>query len=295
MESRRDSLHSSANRSACEPAHLRKLVAIGNSHSLGLPDLERHTAEYWRQYRDWHDLLTRLATAVVDIGNSGFWDSVSAALDLHWSKATLPKVERLICLCLGSLHDYASIYQLALVCLLSEKLSIGLQHCFFFDPCHTAEERSTLENLGFSLLQETTESTTRIDQMSLFYIPHGDYIITENIVRWNWSSLHKVAILGNNLSWVCAPEGSANGQCGVSKNRAPNVQQVLSQIYETDLPDTFSSNIKRHFASLAPTVSQTFGDRLVPHLDCTLTTFPFSSARMCISPQSRPPQLLSSL
>lgn len=176
-----------------------------------------------------------------------------------------------------------------------QKIGIDLQYCAVFDPCHTVEERCTLECFGCSLLQETTECTTRADHMTLFYMPHGDYTVTENLVRWNWYSLHKVVILGNKLSWVCTHEESAHGRGDVPSSRAPHVQRVLPHIHETGLPDTLSDDIKKDFASLAPRASQMFGDRLVPHLDCTLTTFPSSSARRCFSPQSRVRQLLSSL
>lgn len=257
---------------------------------LSLEERRTHEIEYWRQYARWQDILTRLGTAVVDVGKSDFWTSVSAALDSHWSSGSLTKVEQLVCLCLGSLLEHASVYQLALLLLLSEKLGIGHEHCSVFDPCHAPEERYILEHLGFTYLSNNSEGKIQVDRMTLFYMPHGDYQLTDNLVGANLRSLEKVAILGNRLAWVCDP----GNQPSIANTRAPQVQHVLSLIKETDLPDTFSVNIKQHLASFAPRASQMFGDRLVPHLDCTLTTFLSSTRWECVAWPSTP-RLLSLL
>mmetsp|Transcript_26229 Transcript_26229/g.55622 ORF Transcript_26229/g.55622 Transcript_26229/m.55622 type:complete len:281 (+) Transcript_26229:164-1006(+) len=261
-----------------EPAHLQELDTMRLNESLDLKERKKHEAEYWRQYTRWQDILTRLGTAVVDVGKSDFWASVSAALDSHWSSTPLAKVEQLVCLCLGSIQDHASVNQLALLLLLSEKLGIGHEHCFVFDPCHSTDERCILEHLGFSYMQNNSEGGVHVDRMTLFYMPHGDYQLTDNLVWANRGSLYKVAVLGNRFSWVCDP-GNDNGcaQHAVAKTRAPQVQKVLTLIKETHLPDTFTVNIKKHLASLTPKASQIFGDRLGSHLDCTLTTFPPST------------------
>jgi hypothetical protein len=247
----------------------------------------------WRQFTKWQDILTRLATAVVDVGKSDFWISVSAALDSHWSSGSLAKVEQLVCLCLGSLQDHGSVYQLALLLLLSEKIGIGHEHCFVFDPCHTREERRILQHLGFTYLSKNSEGRIRVRRMTLFYMPHGNYELTDNLVGANICSLDKVAILGNGFAWVCDHRNTGCAHDCVAKTRAPEVQKVLTLIKETDLPDTFSYTIKEHLASLTPRASQMFGDRLVNHLDCTLTTF-LPSSESTAGP-SAPPVLPSSL
>merc|ERR1712032_240048 len=126
----------------------------------------------------------------------------------------------------------------------------GHERCFVFDPCHTTEERCILEHLGFTYLKNNSEGRIHADCMTLFYMPHGDYHLTDNLVGANRRSLDNLAVLGNRFPWVCNPGNSGCAEHAVAETRAPEVQKVLRLIKETDLPDTFSANIKQHLAIL---------------------------------------------
>merc|ERR1719330_2173434 len=105
----------SAVSSTTEPAHLMALHARAADQSLSLDERGPHEKEYWRQYSAWHCMVTRLAAAIAEIGDSEFWASVREALSRHWTCGSLPKVESIVCLCLGCLDDHASVYQLSVL------------------------------------------------------------------------------------------------------------------------------------------------------------------------------------
>lgn len=254
-----------------EPAHLTELQAkIDQSLQPGEQGL--HEREYWNQYKHLSCTLARLAAAIADVGGSDFWQSVCEALHTHWACGPLAKVEEIVCLCLGNLEDHASVYQLSLLLLLSEKLNISQEKCFVFDPCHTSRDRSILEYLGFTVLKRNDEARIPVTRMTLFYMPHGDFHLTDNVVQANWCSLQCVAVLGNRFSWVCNADS-----CHGADGRAPRVQAVLPFVKATELPDTLHGKTKERLASFAPRAAQLFGGRLVDCLECSLTTFPPAS------------------
>lgn len=254
-----------------EPAHLIELQAKIDQASHG-DERRLHEKAYWNEHKNSFSIFSRLAAAIADVGRSDFWGSVSEALRAHWACGPLLEVEEIICLCLGNLEDHSSIYQLALLHLLSEKLHISHEQCFVFDPCHTFKDRSMLEYLGFTVLNRDDEARIPVARMTLFYMPHGDFHLTENVVQANWHSLHRVAVLGNCFSWVCDADGYS-----VDELRAPHVQAVLPFVKATDLTDTLHGEMKERLASFAPRAAQLVGSCLVDCLDCSLTTFPPAS------------------
>mmetsp|Transcript_17485 Transcript_17485/g.43775 ORF Transcript_17485/g.43775 Transcript_17485/m.43775 type:complete len:294 (+) Transcript_17485:58-939(+) len=269
----------SAKSSTSEPAHLTALNALATDETLSLDARKSHEAEYWRQYSAWHCTVTRLARAVAEIGDSEFWASVCEALSRHWACSPLPEVERIVCLCLGSLDDHASVYQLSLLLLLCEKHGMCHDRCSIFDPCHTDRDRSTLRHLGFMVLDSDAKALTQqVSCMTLFYMPHGDYNLTDDLVWTNRHALHLVAVLGNDFDWVCDPCVQVAEHDRIENTRAPYVQRVLPFIEATGLPDTLTAKTQERLATLVPQASRTIGDRLVDCLDCTLTTFPPAKA-----------------
>jgi len=211
-----------------------------------------------------------LAVAIAGIGKSEFWASVCEALSRHWTSDPLPEVERIVCLCLGCLDNHASVYQLSLLLLVSEKLGVCHDRCLVFDPCHTDRDRSILRQLGFVVLDSDAEAFTQVPCMTLFYMPHADYNLTDALVWANRQALHRIAVLGNCFHWVC--------NYSAVNTRAPYVERVLPFIEETELEDTLNRKVQERFASLVPQASRLIGDMLVDCLDCTLTTFPPTKA-----------------
>jgi len=135
-----------------------------------------------------------------------------------------------------------------------------------------------LKHLGFTVLDGSDDERIRVRQMTLFYMPHGDFGLTNNLIAANFDSLHQIAVLGNNLAWVCNPEEqnttSAAERMDRTMSRAPFVQKVLAAVKETHLQDTFASKVRSQLPRLAPRISNAFANSVCDSLDCTLSTFP---------------------
>jgi hypothetical protein len=260
--------------------YLNKLRGKSRDDSLSKDKRKALKAEYYSQYAKWKTFQGRLSIAIASLGGSEFWVSMCEALCEHGlcgDGQSLASVEKVVCLCLGSLEENASVHQLALLILLLERLDIHHEKCLVFDPCHSSQENDILNFLGFTILQENDEAKIRVREMTLFYMPHGDYDLTNNLIGANHDSLNLVAILGNNLSWICNSEhgvSPAAEKAKCSTTRAPCVQKVLDIVKETHLQDTLSSKVRAQVARLAPRMSQDFADSMWDSLDCTLSTFP---------------------
>lgn len=264
-----------------------ELDAASQDESLSSEVRERTLKKYWQQYVQWQDFMARLATAIVFVGGSEFWRSVDKALDAHWGAGQLQPVQDIVCLCLGSLDNQASVYQLSLVILVCERLGVCHEQCYFFDPCHTKEERGILSHLQFKMLRDSDQGKLQVRRMTLFYMPHGDWDLADNLIAANWCSLWKVAVLGNRFEWVCNGE-ACDGCCAVPV-RAAATREVLPIVRATELPDTLFTTVRASFASLAPKISCMFGHRLVESMGCTLTTFPEASQWASIAWPQVPP------
>jgi len=275
--------------STTEPAHLMALHSLAADQSLSLDERRLQELEYWRQYSEWSCMVTRLAAAIAELGESDYWASVRKALSRDWTSSPLPEVESIVCLCLGSLDDHASVYQLSLLLLLAEELGVCHDRCLVFDPCHTDRDRSILRHLGFVALDSDAKAFTQVHCMTLFYMPHGDYNLTDELVWANRHALHRIAVLGNDFDWVCYPNKSGAEDDTDAGTRAPYAQRVLPFIEVTEFPDTLTAKKQKRLATLVPRTSRVIGDSLVDCLDCTLTTFPPAKAWEGINWPSKPP------
>lgn len=265
-----------------EPLYLAKLQAKSLDESLGAKEQTDAMRRYFSQYQQWKTLQVRLATAIANVGASEFYKSMCEALCDHeccGCTGSVGKIEEVVCLCLGNLQENAPVYQLALLILLLDKLGLDHDKCSIFDPCHSSQEVDVLRHLGFTVLQKNTQAKIHVDRMTLFYMPHGDHFLTDNLIAANPDTLQLVAILGNNLAWVCTEEAT-DTDCAadfvmLETSRAPAVQKVLSLVKETHLEDTWSGKVRLQLAHLPPRVSESFGtlDVICDVLDCTLSTF----------------------
>jgi len=294
---------SSCDTADMQPMYLEKLWSMTRDHSLRKEERSALEAEYYAQYTKWRSFNSRLMIAIANLGGSPFWDSMCGALCDHGfcghgHGGSLAKVEEVVCLCLGNLEETATVYQLSLLILLLERLGVRHEKCFVFDPCHSPQEADVLKHLGFTILRENAEARIRVRRMTLFYMPHGDYNLTDNLVGANYDSLHLIAILGNNLSWVCNSEGkdtAAAEEANLATSRAPYVQKVLALVKETHLQDTLASEVRSLLTSLAPRISEAVGTGLCDALDSTLSTFPPKMPWEDVKRPSEPSHLQSAL
>lgn len=284
-----------------EPMYLQKLWSKTDDENLTEAERNALLRQYYSQFTKWRSYQARLIMAIANLGGSEYWNSVCEAIREHGlcgDRGSLAKVEKVICLCLGNLEDNASLNQLALLILLLERLDVHHEKCFVFDPCHSSEEADVLKHLGFTVLDNSDEARIQVRQMTLFYMPHGDYALTNNLIGANCDCLDLVAVLGNNLAWVCNPDESdtaaaVNADC--TESRAPHVQKVLKVVKETHLRDTLASNVRSRFASLAPKISKAFLNTMCDSLDCTLSTFPPKMPWEDIKGSSETPYMESTL
>lgn len=138
------------------------------------------------------------------------------ALDRCLSELGNRKINQIICYGLGSFHDGVEItsrYQLALLYLLFHQLKdkgCPLESVIeIYDPSFDQVDKDTLlsfNNPSFKLIEKNEYCARRLtqsnlDRCSLFYMPHLDKYLYNNLLGVNWSqdNLSRLVILGNSF------------------------------------------------------------------------------------------------
>lgn len=108
--------------------------------------------------------------------------------------------ESLWLLGVGSLTSQASILQMALALLLKDLIipTDAVQGCTVFDPLLTPKDIRICQRLHLAVKTTNDKGKIRVDQRSLFFMPHCPYRLYSNVLWANWGSmLQNIAILGN--------------------------------------------------------------------------------------------------
>lgn len=142
-------------------------------------------------------IVEQIIACVGALAISKRWLEVRSTLEQH-----LPRVEELVCYCLGSLGDLSISYQTAFLLLLANHFEICPSRRFVFDPVHGDKDRQVLKLCGFTSLTWNESGNHRSHCSTLFYMPFAPFDLTDSVVRSNWQALHKTAIIGNRLSFV---------------------------------------------------------------------------------------------
>eukprot|EP00898_Chlorokybus_atmophyticus_P002965 jgi/Chlat1/366/Chrsp10S01486 len=87
--------------------------------------------------------------------------------------------------------------QLALALLLKERLG-GV--AYIYDPVLEPVELQVAEELGFTLIQEDESCGRAVDRPTLFYMPHCEAHLYDNLLRANWTALERLIVLGNSFN-----------------------------------------------------------------------------------------------
>ncbi|KAH7677956.1 Cyclin-like protein [Dioscorea alata] len=99
--------------------------------------------------------------------------------------------------------------QLAFALLLRDKLPITSME--IFDPVLSGSECAVLKSLGLSVLAENEKGRRVVSAPTLFFLPHCDAALYDNLLSANWepARLNRIVLLGNSfaeyafyLSWV---------------------------------------------------------------------------------------------
>lgn len=142
-------------------------------------------------------MVEQIIACLGALATSKRWLEVRSTLEQH-----LPRVEELVCYCLGSLGDLSISYQLAFLLLLANHFEICPSRRFVFDPVHGDKDRQVLQMCGFTPLTWNESGKHRAHCGTLFYMPFAPFDLTDSVVRANWQALHKTAIIGNRLAFV---------------------------------------------------------------------------------------------
>lgn len=111
-------------------------------------------------------------------------------------------IQRIVCYGLGSLSESRSnsIIQTALLLHL-QKLCHDKPTVEIFDPVFENNDETLFQEYGFKLIPENEECCRTVDQLTLFYVPHGSWGMYNNILwaNWNFYRLSNIIFVGNNF------------------------------------------------------------------------------------------------
>ncbi|XP_052283202.1 SRR1-like protein isoform X2 [Dreissena polymorpha] len=112
----------------------------------------------------------------------------------------------MVCYGLGSFVEaHIARYQLALMTALRDKFQskVPFRNCEVYDPIFITEERTLLQELGFTVLMTNEEGKRmcRPDAMTVFYLPHCGKALYNNLLWANWGpGLQHIIVIGNSFT-----------------------------------------------------------------------------------------------
>ncbi|CAN6336152.1 unnamed protein product [Urochloa humidicola] len=112
---------------------------------------------------------------------------------------------RLSLLGVGSFESSpAALLQLALAALLRRDLLPDSASADLFDPVLSAVECAAAAELGFSVPSLDDGCRRRVEEPTLFYMPHCEASLYDALLAANWDSpaqLRRICVLGNSFQW----------------------------------------------------------------------------------------------
>ncbi|KAJ2455482.1 hypothetical protein EV183_000814 [Coemansia sp. RSA 2336] len=179
-----------------------------------MPTVERHISE-----------ITSKQTTLT---KSKFY----SALDIQALEEFAP--EEIVCYGIGSFSSSISQWQLALILALNRDLHAPIHA---FDPMTTADDIDIMRHFNISPIAENEQAKRKVSKRTLFYMPHCEQFLYENVVAANWSAeqLPQVMLVGNHFS------SYQNSQtCQTFASNSPHIKQVLEHLTCVDFPhETF--------------------------------------------------------
>ncbi|KAJ1896233.1 hypothetical protein LPJ66_004110 [Kickxella alabastrina] len=142
-------------------------------------------------------LISKINSKRYTIRTSGYLTSLQPHLDILLEH----NPDEIICYGLGSpLASPVSQWQLALILELNHGL--GTLPILAFDPATTSQDHIALGKLNVSLISINEEAQRAVSCRTLFYMPHCEQFLYENLVRANWSKerIPQLIILGNRFA-----------------------------------------------------------------------------------------------
>ncbi|KAJ2750092.1 hypothetical protein GGI19_005298 [Coemansia pectinata] len=161
--------------------------------------------------------------------------------------------EEIVCYGIGSLSTQVSQWQLALALLINQYLNVDI--CAF-DPVAIAADCETLGRFGISIIAENEEAKRTVTKRTLFFMPHCEEFLYNNVLAANWSpeQLARILVIGNHLGRYKDTQSSEEFAA-----KSPFIRRALPGITCTDLPSEKLLGLRNNPFAFTDTCVQQFG------------------------------------
>ena len=118
------------------------------------------------------------------------------------------KIETIVCYGLGRIStSHAAAVQFSFLLKLRRRLNVV---CEIFDPVFSKSDKAVLEKYDFRILDRNECAKRRVEGLTLFYMPHCDLFLYNNLLYANWGTrIGSVMLIGNSLISVLADKSSS--------------------------------------------------------------------------------------
>ncbi|KAJ2857475.1 hypothetical protein FB639_005994, partial [Coemansia asiatica] len=139
--------------------------------------------------------------------------------------------EEIVCYGIGSPFSSVSQWQLALIL---EINSVFKLHLWAFDPVTTVVDAEALEQLGICIIPENEQAKRKALKKTLFFMPHCEQFLYENVVAANWSTdlLDRVMVVGNRFSGYKEAQGAKE-----FADRSPHLSRLIDSLTVAEFPN----------------------------------------------------------
>ncbi|KAJ2890190.1 hypothetical protein IWW38_004270 [Coemansia aciculifera] len=176
--------------------------------------------------------------------------------------------EEIVCYGVGSLATQISQWQLALILLINQHLNIGMSA---FDPVTLPTDCETLERFAVSIIAENEEARRSVTVKTLFFMPHCEEFLYDNLLAANWSpeQLTRILIIGNRISRYQDTQSSKE-----LAEKSPYILHAIPAIACTDLPSERLLGLRNCPYAFTDTCVQQFGGALGDSIDFNVVSRP---------------------
>ncbi|KAI8322497.1 hypothetical protein GQ54DRAFT_145015 [Martensiomyces pterosporus] len=102
-----------------------------------------------------------------------------------------------------------------------------------FDPVTSEADVQTYKGFGIAIIDENEEAKRRASKRTLFYMPHCEQFLYNNLVETNFSgeALTRVMVIGNHFSGYRESQGNEE-----FSRRSPHIRRILAHLAKVELP-----------------------------------------------------------
>ncbi|KAJ2552464.1 hypothetical protein EV175_003299 [Coemansia sp. RSA 1933] len=159
----------------------------------------------------------------------------------------------IVCYGVGSLSIQVSQWQLALVLLINEDLRIP--DIMAFDPVTADADVLTYKRLGVSMISVNEEAKRKAEKRTLFFMPHCEIFLYENLLSANWSvdNLSQIMVIGNSLQRY-----QDSHDADIFAQKSPHIKRVLPYVVSTMFPSEKLLKLRQNPYAFTDTCLQRF-------------------------------------